>query len=746
MDTTTLLLISAVLIGALIVGFLFLMPKQEAAKPLDTSSALKTIEEIDKAISTATSDSTGSTTPTQPAQPTQQQPSQTPQNPQNQVQEPQQPATSPQPPLQLSNAYLQAFGEGYGKTELEAEEIAKNNGLKNLTEQLYVQVTASTELREKLTTTIQDGKVKERFESQYEKTIQTKTDFELSGVTYRLTERKKIGNQYYAQVQVYIEAQKAKQLLEAYFAINLGKALVDNKMIFTAKSIVDKYEQLLATNQFPPRLAEELTNIVAQIRGKYERVQGLIKNINSSEVKDLQSALNVADLVNQLFAMVSDLPTETIDVEKLRKYLKDVKIVVSGPKDVLLGEQVKLDVRVEPSNVKSLVIFGEQVETQDLITLQSGTALLSAVVKSPTSKLSVSLAGIVNMVWAPGSVTQNPDILRTTYRGENEIKILAGGTAKIVSDQKIMRENALKDALVKTIKKAASELLAGTDRELLDIPIDDYILGKVVGGIDYEISATGEYGGLYYVLVSSKISKKDFEMYIKDALKNAPTGFAIVITEGDKLGYIEPALVDNLISSGIKLVSKDFSKKILEAQAKSNLPPTVLAKMTALSAARYLLYVTVNNSSAYLSDYKVYSVRTLITTQIIDTITGNIIGAPRFEEVNTGATEQAAISKTTSGQKFKDYINTLVSSLKFENLSPSAVYKYTFILERAVYGSMLIDYLNAKFGNVKIVEKTETKIIIEMENVSPADLEKYFSNIDTVKIKKLSEYNYQVTK
>jgi len=738
MDTTTLLLISAVLIGAIVVGFLFLMPKQEEVKPLDTSSALKTMEEIDKTISNATS---GPTT-TQPAQP--QQALQQTQNPQEQSQ--QQTTSTVQPPLQLSNEYIQAFGEGYGKTELEAEEAAKNNGLKNLTEQLYVQVKTSSELREKLTTKIQDGKVKERFESQYEKTIQTKTDFELTGVTYRLTDRKKSGNQYYAQVQVYIDAQRAKQLLEAYFAINLCKTLVDNKMIFTAKSIVDKYEPLVASNQFPPKIAEELTNIIFQIKGKYERVQGLVKNINSTKVKDMQSALDTADLVNQLFAVAGDLPNGTIDTERLREHLKDVKIVVSGPKDVLIGEQVKLEVSVEPSVVKSLVIFGEEVETQDLVTLQNGSALLSAVVKSPTSKVIISLAGIIDAVWAPGSVTQNPDILRTMYKDENEVRILAGGTAKIVSDQKIMRENALKDALVKTVKKVASELFAGNDRELLDIPIDDYILNKVLGNIDYEISATGEYGGLYYVLVSSRISKRDFETYVKDALKNAPAGFAMVLTEGDTLGYIEPALIDSLISSGIKLVSKDFSRKVLETQAKSNLPPTVLAKMTALSAARYLLYVTVNNSSAYLSDYKVYSVRTLITTQIIDTITGNIVAAPRFEEVNTGATEQAAISKTTSSQKFKDYINTLVSLLKFENVAQDVVYKYTFILERAIYGSMLLDYLNAKFSNVKVIEKTDTKVVVEIENVSTTDLEKYFSGIDTLKFKKISEYNYQVTK
>lgn len=743
MDSTTMLIISALLIGILVGGFFLLIPELEVNQP-DTSSAVKTMEDINKTISTATSPGTAQeqVQPPQATQPSQSsQSSSQPQQSQQSVQ-----ISLLQPPAQLSSAYIEAFGEGYGKTELEAEEIAKNYGLQKLIEQLYVEVKSSAVLEEKLATIIQDGKVKERFESQYERTIQTKSEMELLGVSYRTTERKKVGDQYYVKVQVYIEAEKAKQQLEAFLAIKLAKSLLDSKMIFSAKAIADKYEPLLSANIFPPKTAQELVQIVNDIRRRYDRVQNLIASINSARVTDKKSALEVANYLNELFSMVNDLPPGSVDVDKLRPFLNDVKISIKGPQDVLLGEQVKLEIFVEPSQVKSLWVFGEQVETQDLLTLSEGTAVLSVIVKSNTSRVTVSLAGVVNATWTPGSVRVNPEILKTVYKTDAELKILAGGTAKIISDQKLMRENALKDALVKTIKKAASDLLIGSERELLDIPLDEYILTKVIGAIDYEISATGEYAGLYYVLVSSKIKKYDFENYIKEALKNAPVGFALVLTEGDKLGYVEPAIIDGLLSSGIKLVSKDFSRKILDVQAKSNLPPNVLAKVTALSAARYLIYVIVNSATTYLPDYKVYSVRTLITTHIIDTITGNILDTVRFEEVNTGATEQAALSKTTSGQKFKEYVNAIANSLRFENTQVFAVYKYTFVLERAIYGSILLDYLNAKYDKVRVVEKTDTKLIVEVENVPMADMEKFLSTVDALKIKKISDFNYQVTK
>lgn len=73
------------------------------------------------------------------------------------------------------------------------------------------------------------------------------------------------------------------------------------------------------------------------------------------------------------------------------------------------------------------------------------------------------------------------------------------------------------------------------------------------------------------------------------------------------------------------------------------------------------------------------------------------------------------------------------------------VFRYTFVLERAVYGSMLMDYLNAKYAGIKVVEKADTKLVIET-NVDMNTLEAFFKTIDALKIKKISDYNYQVTK
>ena len=86
-----------------------------------------------------------------------------------------------------------------------------------------------------------------------------------------------------------------------------------------------------------------------------------------------------------------------------------------------------------------------------------------------------------------------------------------------------------------------------------------------------------------------------------------------------------------------------------------------------------------------------------------------------------------------------------IDSLNFENVQTKKVFRYTFVLERAVYGSMLMDYLNAKYEGIKIIEKADTKLVIET-NVDMNTLETFFKTIDALKIKKISDYNYQVTK
>jgi hypothetical protein len=287
--------------------------------------------------------------------------------------------------------------------------------------------------------------------------------------------------------------------------------------------------------------------------------------------------------------------------------------------------------------------------------------------------------------------------------------------------------------------------LVSQDKELLSVPVDDYILDKGLAGIDYEITESGEYQGLYYTVVSAVLNKERFEEDIKQALRSAPSDFALLVVEGDLDNYVESTMIDRVTASGVKLVSRDFSKKILQEQQKYGYDSLLVAKYAALLAARYLIYVKANISTTYLSDYKLYSVRALVNSQIIDSITGNILFAPVYEETNSGATIQAALSKIVNSQKFQNYEQRIINSLQFENVLIEKIYRYTFTLERAAYGAILLDAMKSKYDSLRVVENVDTKLIVEL-NVDMLELEKLFNALTAIKVKKVSDYNYIVSK
>lgn len=706
---------------------------------VDFFSALNSV--IDSAL-TGTPLDTKLTQPVQPSQGQTQQPAQP-----TQPAQPVQPSQPSQPSIFPANVkYMKGVGEAYGNTEIEAEEAAKRNALANLSEQLYVDVQTVTKLKEQLTQVTVNNEIRERLQTEYRKTIETKSQFEFVDVIYETVDKKISRGRYYAKVEAKVEEENAKMTFEIYISLKLASTLVDGRLVFSAKKILDRYEQMLSKYKIPPSILQEIGIYIAKIKERYHETENLIESIKSKQIVDTKSAIDVAQLINRLDAIAMDLSDGIINKDLLRPFLKDITIEITGPNELIIGEQATLQIKTNNAQVTLLRVINEKVDGPELVSLKDANGVLSGIVKATDSKVTLSLGGIVSATWAPGKVSVNPDLLRVSVREKDTLKIIAGGSSRITADVKSTRDKAVKEALIKIIRKATAEVLIGEDRTLLDVPVDDYIVDKVISSMDYEITATGEYQGLYFAVVSATINKKRFEEDIKDALKKARAGFALLIVEGDNLGYIEPAMISKIVDAGIKLVSKDFSKKILEEQQRLGYNTAVLGKLSALSAARYVLYAKANVTSAWVSDYNVYSVRMLLTLQVIDTLSGNIISVHPFEDVNSGATAQAAASKIVNGEKFLNYMQQIINSLNFESVEIKKIYKYTFILERATYGSMLMDYLNAKFSGIKVLEKIDTKLVIETE-VSPIELENFImKGVDTLKIRKISEGNYQVTR
>ncbi|MGC8955954.1 MAG: hypothetical protein ACP5JS_07690 [Fervidobacterium sp.] len=301
-----------------------------------------------------------------------------------------------QQPQQIPPNYLKGVGEAYGKSEIEAEEFAKKNALINLSEQLYVEVNSEAKLKDQLTQLIVNNQVKERFQSEYEKTIQSKTEFEFVDAIYKVVDRKVADGKYYVKAGAYVDSDVAKQTLEVLISLKIGNSLLNSKIIYTANKIVEKYEPLLVRYKFPPKVSEKLSTIISLIKNKYNLVRTLVNNINKIEIADKQSAIKVAQMISELDAMVIDIPDKLIDRERLRPYLDGIFVNFTGPSEAIVGEQVSISIKVNSNNVTPLKVSGDGVEAPDLVSLQEGVGVLSRIVNSTNAKFSVSLDGVIS--------------------------------------------------------------------------------------------------------------------------------------------------------------------------------------------------------------------------------------------------------------------------------------------------------------------------------------------------------------
>ncbi len=617
--------------------------------------------------------------------------------------------------------FIGGIGEGSSKSEGEADNLAKANALKQITEQLYVKLSSSQQIEEIAKTTQQKGMIQETYQSTYKKIIETTSLIDFVDVDYTYIDKRFQNNVHYVKVLALVDEDIAKTTVQCYIALELSEALIQSKMFFTAKSLVDYYDGMIKKygTKIPATASAKLTKTIGEIRGKLQNITALVEQIERFEVKTFEDALKVSELLDRLQTLAVDLPDEFLvkQRERIRSSLKDVKIVIEGPQEVIVGQTVTVNIKVDPAITTTLRTVLKNIDGPESISVVNGEGLFSGVIKDIGANLEVTLAGILTGLWAPGKILPRGAGVSIAEEKEEMLVITSEGAATLLTDLALSRNNALQDAVVKTVKRAASLVLTGEDRKLLNFPIDSVVIDRLIGLIKYEIVSENKYEGLYYTTIKAEVGKKRFTETIKDILSKMPTAQAVLIVEGDKYNYIESKFQELLINGGIKLVSKEFIEQIKKYQQETKLKPENIGKLSALTAAKYLLYTKVNLNETYVADYKIWSVRALVNTQVIDTITGEIVLARNFEEVNSGATVEAGLSKMVSNSKFGSYVDSIIRDLKagqpVQQTTAEVKYTVTLVSERLAYINAVKDYI-AKEYQIKILQGSETKLVMEI--------------------------------
>ncbi|MBT1247290.1 MULTISPECIES: LPP20 family lipoprotein [unclassified Thermosipho (in: thermotogales)] len=608
--------------------------------------------------------------------------------------------------------FIGAFGEGISDSEGKSEEIARKEALRKISEQIFVEVKSNSTLYENLVQITDDEKVKEQIETKLESVIQTNVSIELVNVDFTLVDKRYENGKYYTKVLGLLDKDTALNIYKVYFAIKLGQSLLKDKMIYSAQRIVKEYEILLSQNktQIPANMFSSLTQIVSEIKIKWEKVNELYRQLSQKEIKNTNEALKLLEGIDKIKEFSKDFPENKLISlrKKAQPFLKDVVLKIEGPDKVSVGMRIDLTVKLTP-NIDDIVlkVTSKNGDFPKNISLKNGKAILSGVVKNKNIEVEISLGGVISKKYAPGT-TQGTGI--SSQETGKLLRISAEGAGST-------REKAIEKALILAVKKAMGMLFANDVNLLLSLPVDAELIDSLIGVLQYEIVNEDTKNEVYHVVINVSFEKDKFKDLVKKIINNKPLGYAVLVVNNDQYGYIEPYIEQRLINSGIKLVSKEYSKNLVGYK-----DPNLLSKLALLSAAKYVINVKVSYGEKYLQDYELWSVRLLLNVQLIDTFSGQIIKSLTFEDTGTGATKQSALSKVLNKEKFVNFMNNLVGNLrKEEDLAENKV-KLIFNVSRSTYVLVLKDYLNEMFKKVNLIERTPKRGVFVIETSENLEL------------------------
>lgn len=640
--------------------------------------------------------------------------------------------------------FIGAVGEGYGKTDVESEDIARKDALRKISEQIAVEIQTDTTLKQTLDQIIQDNEIKETAKTELENIIKTQTNIELVGVDFTLVDKRLENGMYYTKVLGLLDKEIALNTYRIFFALKLSQSLLENKMIYTAQKIVSEYEELLNKNKnkLPANMISNLTVVISHIKDNWSKVNSIYQELEKKEVNNLEDALRVLEGIDRIKDYSIDFPNDMINnlKEKVRPFVKNLEIEISGPNNVAVGMRVDLKINVNPSITGNYVfrVKANNADFPESVTIENGHGVLSGVVKDKNMWVELSLGEMIVKRFSPGT-TEGAGV--SSQITEELIRISAEGAGS-------NRDEAVEKALILAIKKAIGIVFSQDVNMLLSIPVDRELLNALFGILKYEIINENIRDKIYHVVLNVSVNKDEFKNLVVKIISEKPLGYAVIIVNNDQYAYIEPIFENKFLESGIKLVSKEYSEKLAQYSEYSD--PSVLSKLALLSAAKYVVNIKVNYGETYASDYKLWSMRLFLNVQIVNTLTGQIVKSEVFEDVAAGATSESALSKILNGNKFKEFVSKIIDELKKPystdiNDNKEREVRLTFYYERTTYILILKDYLSKKFEGVKLLDKDDKKgILIIKTNISPEEIINIVKSFPSLYIKVLNIQNNNI--
>lgn len=307
-----------------------------------------------------------------------------------------------QGPSSSKPSILVGIGDGYGKTQEEAEKIARTEALKRIAEQIYVEVDSKLNLKE----IYKSSGSQQTFNSEYEKIIQSTSKAELYGVTYTNLETKREPKGFYVRVKAEIRASDAFQNFKANLLEAIIRSLRSNKLIFSAKDLLVK-EDVESYNPNLPAVSRLLIE-KGLVERDYRKALELIGLIKSKDIRNLEEAIDVGNLITELEVIALDYPGEILSLKsKVYEFAKSMKITLKVQRNVWKDERVYItlslpDTTLYKNKEVKLFVSAENCSIDsNIVVLRKGEGQTAVNIDQINARVSFHFGGRELATWTP---------------------------------------------------------------------------------------------------------------------------------------------------------------------------------------------------------------------------------------------------------------------------------------------------------------------------------------------------------
>ncbi len=310
-----------------------------------------------------------------------------------------------EPQIPDQSVYYYGKGEAVEPLKTDAENVAVERAKAELVRMIYTDVNTFSELDKyaKIACSTEKEKCSKLDIESYRKRIISEASMELTGYSVDVKSCKS-GGEYRAVAVVYMPILKGQALLKMYYLYSILDDLISSKMIHSAHDAAKEMDNLAMIVGGVPKSLSNYKEKEGKIEELFERATQMENRLLNMKVNSVKDVFDFLSIYRDLTKIAVDFPQSISNRrdEIISRY--NPKVTLKGPKQVLKGELVSLEIEV-PGLKSGSYVFKVKAsgDFPRSVSVVNGRGILKGYVEDKAS-VEIDLTDAVKATWSPGAV------------------------------------------------------------------------------------------------------------------------------------------------------------------------------------------------------------------------------------------------------------------------------------------------------------------------------------------------------